>query len=174
MARSRFPRLAPLEALATQFAGALSSDTRALTTDERADATEVFGGSLDLDSVRIVRASVANAPTTLGNTIRIPRAGGLDRAVLIHELAHVWQYQTKGTAYISDSAWHQVGALLATGSRNAAYDLTEEDLSAESIHDLPAEKQAVIIESWFASPGLRADPTYARFLAEVRTSSKSS
>lgn len=98
----------------------------------------------------------------------------MDPVTLIHELAHVWQYQTKGPAYISDSAWHQVSAVLATGSRRAAYDLTEADLNAESIHHLPAEKQAVIIECWFANPALREDPDYARFLAEVRTAAKSS
>lgn len=174
MARSRFLRLPPLEALATQFAGALSHGARGLTAEERADARAVFGDTIDLDSISVVRASIANAPTTLGNTIRIGIEGELDRITLIHELAHVWQYQTQGTAYISDSAWHQVGALLATGSRRAAYHLTEDDLSARSIHDLSAEKQAVVIECWFANPALREDPDYARFLAEVRSARKSS
>ena len=165
-------RLPALEALATQYGGAFARDARPLTEAERADAVVVFAGALELDPIRIVSASIVNSPATLGNIIRAPQHGEIDRVTLIHELAHVWQYQTRGTAYIFDSVWHQVSATLTTGSRHAAYVLTWEDLAAGSIHDLPAEKQAVIIERWFAQPALRQHPDYTRFLAEVRASSK--
>ena len=42
--------------------------------------------------------------------------------VLIHELAHVWQYQTCGFRYIVSSLSAQLRAWAATGSRHAAYD----------------------------------------------------
>lgn len=161
----RFPAL---EAFATRFADAFSRDSRPLTDEERSSAIEVFGDALDLEPIRLVRASIVNSPTTLGNVIRTPLEGEIDRVTLIHELAHVWQYQTRGAAYISDSAWHQAGATLTTGSRRAAYELTPADLAAASIHDLPAEKQAVVVERWFADPFLREHPGYRRFLAEVR------
>ena len=164
-------RLPALEALATQYGELFSRDSRPLTEAERADAVVVFADALDLDPIRIVSASIVNSPATLGNIIRAPRDGEMDRATLIHELAHVWQYQTRGTSYISDSVWHQVSATLTTGSRQAAYELTWEDLAAGSIYDLPVEKQAVVIERWFAEPALRQHPDYSRFLAEVRDSS---
>ncbi len=163
-------RLPALEALATQYGELFSRDSRPLTGDERADAVVVFADALDLHPIRIVSASIVNSPATLGNSIRA-RDGEMDRATLIHELVHVWQYQTRGTSYISDSVWHQVSATLTTGSRQAAYELTWEDLAAGSIYDLPAEKQAVVIERWFAEPALRQHPDYSRFLAEVRDSS---
>jgi hypothetical protein len=163
--RVRFPTLELYSAL---HGNALSFGGRPLSRAEREDALFVFQASIDPDKVRVVHAVVANAPTTLGNFIRIPMDGSIDRRTLIHELAHVWQYQTKGTQYISDSILHQVGAAIATGSRNAAYTVTEADLRARSIHDLPAEKQAVVVETFFADPGVRADPNYQRFIGQVR------
>jgi hypothetical protein len=165
-------RLPALEALATRFSGAFARDTRVLTGEEREDAISVFGGALDLDPIRIVSTSIVNSPTCLGNIIRVSADGEIDRITLIHELAHVWQYQTRGTEYISDSAWHQMSAALTTGSRQAAYVISFDDLAAASIFDLPAEKQAVIIERWFADPALHGHPDYRRFLAEVRHSAK--
>src|SRR5262245_39948344 len=95
--RSRTPTLESFSAL---HGNALSLGGRPLTRSEREDATFVFRASIDLDKVRVVHAVVANAPTTLGNFIRIPMNGSIDRRTLIHELTHVWQYQTKGTRYI--------------------------------------------------------------------------
>jgi hypothetical protein len=43
-------------------------------------------------------------------------------SVLIHELAHVWQYQTSGYRYIASSLWAQLRAWATTGSRRGAYD----------------------------------------------------
>lgn len=143
-------------------------DPRPLTEAESLAAIEVFGGALALDPIRIVPASILNAPAALGNVIRIPPEYEMDAATLIHELAHVWQYQTRGTAYISDSVWHQFLAIVSTGTRAEAYRLTRDDLAAPSIHDLPAEKQAVIIERWSLGGLFRCNPNYRRFLAEVR------
>lgn len=163
--RVRFPTLELFSAL---HGNALSLGGRPLGRAEREAARFVFHESIDLDKVRIVHAVVANAPTTLGNFIRIPMNGSIDRQTLIHELAHVWQYQTKGTQYISDSICHQVGAAITTGSRNAAYVVTDADLRVRSIHDLPAEKQAVIVETFFAESNVRTDPNYKRFIEQVR------
>jgi hypothetical protein len=163
--RLRFPTLELYSAL---HGGSLSLGGRPLGRIERKEAEFIFGASIDLNKVRIVRAVVANAPTTLGNYIRVPMNGSLDYQTLIHELMHIWQYQTMGTRYISDSICHQVGASVATGSRNAAYDVTEADLSANSISDLPAEKQAMVVETYFANPFVRNDPNYRRFIGQVR------
>jgi hypothetical protein len=94
--------------------------------------------------------------------------GSIDHQTLIHELMHIWQYQTMGTQYISDSIWHQVGAAVATGSRAAAYEVTDADMRTRSLSALPAEKQAVIVETYFANPNIRSDPNYRRFIEQVR------
>jgi hypothetical protein len=157
-----------LEALAVHYGAAFALDTRMLDGDERADAREVFGPVLDLDPIRVIRTEIFSGPMTLGNMVRVPLDYPLDRVTLIHELAHIWQYQTRGTGYISNSAWHQSVAFITTGSRYGAYHLSWDDLAAESIDDLPAEKQAVLVERWFANPALRQNPNYERFLAQIR------
>ena len=161
-------RLPTLELFSALHGGALSLGGRSLGRDERADAEFVFGNSINLDRVRIVQAVVANAPTTLGNYIRIPMDGSISRSVLIHELTHIWQYQTRGTRYISDSVCHQVGAAISTGSRSGAYGVTEVDLRARSIDDLPAETQAMIVQTFFQVSDARANPDYQRFIRQVR------
>jgi len=162
-----------LEALVLHFREAFSHDSRALTEAERRDAEAVFGPVLDLEPVRVMRASLFSGPMALGNVIRIPLEYFLDREILIHELAHVWQYQTRGTEYISNSVYHQLHGLFTTGSRRAAYHVTGEDLRAPSIHDLPAEKQAVIVQRWFADSSVRRNSHYQRFLAQVRSAKSS-
>ncbi|HEX7048867.1 MAG TPA: DUF4157 domain-containing protein [Longimicrobiales bacterium] len=161
-------RLPTLEVYSALHGGALGLRGTGLTADERADALMIFGASIDLDRVRIVETPVVNAPTTLGNNIRIAPGSTIPRHVLIHELAHVWQFQTKGTGYISDSIWHQTVATVTEGNRGAAYRVTIEP--GKSIHRYTAEQQAVIIEDYFQHPALRADPEYARMLGEVRRS----
>jgi hypothetical protein len=64
---------------------------------------------------------------------------------------------------------HQLKALLTTGSRSGAYRIEPGDLDAQSIRDLPCEKQAVIIERWFTGDLFRRHPDYCRFLTEVRS-----
>ena len=62
--------------------------------------TDIFHDGVDASRVRIVETRILNAPTTLGNQIRVPPGWtfeGHNRPVLVHELAHVCQYQTQGT-----------------------------------------------------------------------------
>jgi hypothetical protein len=140
------------ERLVLQLAAVTSPIGRGLYSEERRLVQEVFGHSIDITRVRIVEARIANAPTTLGSQIRIAPGftftSSADRGTLIHEMAHVWQYQTRGTSYISDSIYHQMSHALATGDRNAAY--FNYRLGREkTIHDYPAEEQAQIIQDYY-------------------------
>src|SRR5207253_2553195 len=114
----------------------------------------------------IVRTNIIAAPTTLGNNIRVPPDYSLSRRTLIHELTHVWQYQTKGTAYLSDSLLHQAAATIATGDRNAAYAYTIE--AGKSFHPYTAEQQAMIVEDYYSQSALRTNPEYVRMIGQVR------
>jgi len=164
--RLRFPTLELYSAL---HGGALSLGGRPLSASEWEDALFIFESSINYDKVRIVSAVVANAPTTLGNTIRIGMDGKITRKTLIHELGHIWQYQTKGTSYISNSLCAQVSATISAGTRNAAYEISEDELKrTTSIHQLSAEKQAVIIETFYADPSVRSNAKYQKFIGEVR------
>ncbi len=109
---------------------------------------------------------LAAAPTTLGDYIRA--SGSMSTATLIHELTHVWQYQHGGAAYISDSICHQVAAWAATGSRNAAYDLTDVVRPGKSFSEYTAEQQAMIVETYYDEPDKRTDPVYQALIDQVR------
>jgi hypothetical protein len=84
---------------------------RAPTAAEAAVLVPVYRGSVDLSAVRLVpgRAGVFGAsdrPFTLGATIYLKR-DSLDDDVLVHECAHVWQYQHMGPRYAFDAVWAQ-------------------------------------------------------------------
>ena len=164
--RLRFPTLELYSAL---HGNGLSLGGRPLTTSEKKDAKFIFGSSIDLEKVRVVNALVANAPTTLGNFIRVGMDGKISRQTLIHELGHIWQFQTMGTGYISNSICKQVSAKVKTGSRNAAYTITKADLRKTSIYDLPAEKQATVIEIYFIDPKVRNKVPYKNYIKQVRS-----
>jgi hypothetical protein len=61
---------------------------------------------------------------------------------------HVWQYQNRGTGYISNSIWHQA-------TEPAAYEVTI--VPNQSIYRYTAEHQAVIVEAYYVD--LQAVPT---------------
>lgn len=168
----RFPTL---EVAALRSQGAFALGGSPLTSSEISAARSVFGNSINLAAVRIVYTPVISAPTTLGNTIRVPPSYAMPLHVLIHELTHIWQYQTKGSAYISDSAFHQTAAtitsLVTTGriDRSGAYGY--DIVPGQSLHNYTAEQQALIVENYYAYPTLRADPEYQHLIAEVRAAS---
>lgn len=81
------------------------------TAAETAVLTPVYRGSVDLSAVRLVpgRAGVfgsSDRPFTLGATIYLKQAA-LEPDVLVHECAHVWQYQHMGPRYAFDAVWAQ-------------------------------------------------------------------
>jgi hypothetical protein len=86
---------------------------RALREGELGELGKVFGGSVDLTRVRLKEGTaglltVFNRPFTLGNTIYVPKSWvPLSRESLVHEVAHVWQYQHGGTAYMAKAVWAQ-------------------------------------------------------------------
>ena len=126
---------------------------RRLLREEKQLLDEFYRGSIDTDRIRVVETPVANAPTTLGNQIRVEPGKSLTTAagktILIHEAMHVWQYQTQGTRYISCSIVHQVAAQIETGTRNGAYYGYTLD-ARRSISDYPAEQQAQIVEDYYS------------------------
>jgi phage-related protein len=98
---------------------------RRLTDAERADATLVFGASIDLDKVYIATESPTNSiifgiqdfasgnpdsrAFVSGNLINIDADDDTwDRPTLIHELTHVWQNQNEGPIYMAHAVFAQV------------------------------------------------------------------
>jgi len=143
----RFPSL---EIAALRSARLLTTREAPLSEEQRGEAAKVFGDSLGLDAVRIAWSRLLLKPgtyATIGNLILVPYGEALPTRKLIHELAHVWQYQSRGTSYISDSACRQAGAWLRGDFRRAyRYRLVR----GKDLLDYPAEEQAQIIEDLWA------------------------
>jgi Domain of unknown function (DUF4157) len=140
---------------------AATTDSRALTATEIAYAREVFRDTVDYSEIRITRDSMysVGAPLTIGNTIHLKsswghfQGDGLDltdvgRETLIHEMAHVWQYQNGGLAYIPLSLIAQFGAYRSGGDRGDAYDWREADRQGKPWEQWNPEQQAEAVEDY--------------------------
>jgi hypothetical protein len=176
-----------LEWSAIQLAAVTSPFGRAFHQWEYDIINDIFQGGVDASRIRVVEARILNAPTTLGNQIRVPPGwsfAGPNRPVLVHETAHVWQYQTQGTGYITDSVYHNASGQIATGDRNVAY-MNYRLTPNASITQFTAEEQATIIGDYYEITRIyqnashtpdwvnlrSADlPIYERLIAQVRAS----
>ena len=122
-----------------------------LNAAELALVRPVFRNSVDFSRVRLIRTDVLEY-RTVGNNIRVPLAFNVDDAemaqTLVHEMTHVWQYQHRGTSYLSESVTAQIAASIGSGNRNAAYDYVLDEDS--SFFDFGPEQQATIVENRFA------------------------
>jgi hypothetical protein len=142
------------EGIAVLTQSALTNSIRGLTVQEEMVLRDLFKNSLDYGAIQIATTNVgaAGRPYTLGNTIRIPPKSDFITRILVHEATHVWQYQTKGSGYISDSAWHQM-------VDKSAYQVTV--VPGRSLNSYDAEQQAVIVEAYYvdqhASPASPAN-----------------
>lgn len=136
--------------------------SRKLTDQEKALLREVYGDSVDLDSIRVVQGGPLNdkmASHTVGNTIYMPSSdvgdGSLFKAdgsltdygsTLIHETCHVWQSQNGGGEYIGQSLFNQGMAELNGESRDQAYAYQAQVAAGVPFEDLNPEQQAEYVQ----------------------------
>jgi hypothetical protein len=145
---------------------AFASHIRPLTQREKDVATPVFRGSVDLERVRVATTRLLNAPTTLGNTIRVN--GSMSDDTLVHELTHVWQYQTSGLRYVSCALAGQAEGAVLHGGRDWTYEFDPTHVGTH-LTDYGPEQQAQIVQYAFLLGKL--DETtgfYGPKVAEVR------
>lgn len=97
---------------ALQTVTGLEPAGRSLTDRETRLLRKIYGDSIDYPKVEIVEGgagvfSINPRPFALGNRIYLKDRTQND-AVVIHEMAHVWQFQNGGTNYMSESLVSQV------------------------------------------------------------------
>jgi hypothetical protein len=156
------------EALETVFD--ILSLTRGLTNEEVAEARKVFGDSINYNLVRVNSNSLFNTRAYVfwGYTINLPLAraqiGPLPGEIpadspeltylhtLIHELTHVWQYETMGSAYLGALGdtydYGGLGELIVR--KNNGFKLTDfnEEQEGEVLRHYYIEREAMV--SWLA------------------------
>ena len=139
-----------VEGLVVFGQNALTNTVRSLTVVEETLLRNVFRGSIHYDEIQIATTSLGaqGRPYTFANTIRIPSHTDFTSRTLVHETTHIWQYQTKGSGYLSDSGWHQL-------TEKSAYSVTI--IPERPFSDYTAEQQAVIVESYYADQQARPE-----------------
>lgn len=165
---------------AVQTLVGLEPPSRALNEREISELRKVYGDSIDYSQIRLKEGhlGIANglAPHTVGNTIYIPegwiksddpnRAANRNK-LLVHESAHIWQYQNGGTDYIGESLWNQAAGAISGGSRDAAYEFDQPVKDGKSWAELNPEQQAHLLDQAYKA-GIFDDPN-ARFLLDDGT-----
>jgi hypothetical protein len=125
-------------------------NTRKLTQEEIQLSIMVFGQNIDCESIRIdSKAKFGTKKIALAyvsfNTINYQRK--IRKAVFIHELVHIWQYQHFGSIYIAR-------AIKAQRSKEGydyggAINLYNMMLKGARLIDFNFEQQADIIEDYY-------------------------
>lgn len=118
---------------------------RKLVGSEISGLSQVYGDSLDFDSVTIKEGSIGlfglpGRPFTLGNTIYVPNDGSRSSLnLLVHEMAHVWQNQNGGSDYLTEALWAQ--------HFGDGYNFEKGIASGRSWSELNPEQQAELLQT---------------------------
>lgn len=153
-----------------------ASNFRTLGEKEKAIAYQVFERSIPYS-----RVIVSDGLGYNGRPYTLPEMGGTyvlhvgdgyygmssagrpaDRALLVHELVHVWQgeHSRWRGSFVAESGWNQ----LRHG--DAAYDYDANNLKDWNSYN--PEQQAQIVEDWYAGGMLETDPRYFYIRCNIR------
>ena len=138
-----------------------------------ARATSFYGPSIDFSQVRVTRSRVAlgRRPWTANNTIRLIETGrpvvsgdescGPEMAILIHELAHVWQYQN-GNLQLLRGLVEQVNYQLGRDPYNygGAAGVRAAVAAGSALTRLSNESQAQVVEDYWSALHLAGSTGY--------------
>lgn len=149
------------ELRALQDLGQVKAPERKLTEDEIAELRKVYGDSIDYDEVVVREGDIGlfnrdDRPLVLGNTVLVPEGrldedGQISAHDLVHEAAHLWQFQHGGIDYIKESLQDQ------GQEGSGAYEYEDDVLAGKPWEELGPEQQAHLIEEayeqgYFDSP----------------------
>lgn len=158
-------------------------NTRTLTAKEKGIASSIFGSSISLNLVRVDEYAVLGPSWSKRDYTSFHTINGWGKItddVLIHELVHVWQYETAGAIYMPQAIHAQVWGegydyKGVTGLRKAKN-------AGKDIHSFNREQQGQIVQDFYRikqgkapyNPGgTAADlPLYAYFVKDVSTLSE--
>ena len=127
--------------------------SRGLTPGEVALARKVFGEAIVLDRVRLHRGGFGRFAVTIGSRVFLPDslvrsdfscAELPAQALLVHELVHVWQFQTQPLNTLASWAVTVASGGYGPGSPGYRYDLPVTDFRR-----LGLERQASVVEHLF-------------------------
>ncbi len=137
---------------------------RPLKDRERSYARAIFGDSLDYSVITVIGGGAAtldgdlghSVSRTIGNDINLepglfdPSGDVSDKGLetLVHEMAHVWQFQNHGFSYIREALWAQAVAQVVQGDSSLAYDWEGPLARNVPFEDWNPEAQAEAVEDY--------------------------
>jgi hypothetical protein len=142
----------------------LHEPSRPLTDTEKDRLREMYGDSIDVDSIRLhvdnISTKLGMAAHAVGNDIYIPKTNDAGVAnvnpdgtltetglnLLVHESGHVWQNQNGGIDYVGKALWSNFAAWASGGDRNAAYEWREGADANKPFGNLNPEQQAELMQ----------------------------
>lgn len=137
---------------------------RRLTEGEVALARSVFGGAIEYNRVRVAIGGFGGFAVTVGSRIHTPRAMAsadfsaerpLRQGFLIHEMTHVWQFQTSALRTLASWA-----GVVATGGYGPGLPAYRYAVPITDFAALNLEQQASAVEHAFLlSRGHRSPAT---------------
>jgi len=124
----------------------------------------MFAEGLNLDPIKIREGGVLTwvyPAVTTGNTISFPTGAydpndRKDQALLLHELAHVWQFQHNGLGYVPRALYEEI-------TQPDAYVVHYDPSKTFGEYDI--EEQAEIVAEYF----LTGNASYEPYLQEIRS-----
>lgn len=139
-------------------------DQRGLTPAEITHLTPIFGPSFDYSEIKIKTGGTWNSlsnqdgGTTIRNTVIMSASDEngaphydengvltpIGLSLLVHEVAHVWQYQQEGVGYIHSSSGEQINDNWFGGKD--AYQWQHSVIAGVEFKDLKVEQQAQLIQ----------------------------
>jgi hypothetical protein len=131
---------------------------RSMTEWEIRQARRVFGNNISYSKVTIAEGSISaqigsagNYARTVGNTIYFPPGGSRDMAFMIHELTHVWQYQTTGWTYAPKAIWAQIseGYSYTDSGQTAEQSLIAARNAGKTLYSYNKEQQGDILSDYY-------------------------
>ena len=152
-------------------------NTRPLTGAETGKAKSVFRGSIDYSLVRVdqhaaIGPAFSKRPYTSFHTINA--WSDMDDPTLIHELAHVWQYEHDGAIYMPQAIHAQKwGGGYDYGGK---VELNKRQAAGQGLPSFNREQQAQIAEEYYAiktgQPAVYArgatEADYSHFTADLQ------
>jgi len=132
---------------------------RALKPEEIAELKKVFGDTIDYSQVQVTENMPggllgSDRAMAVGNSIYLPPGTSLQ--TIVHELAHVWQYQNGGNTYLSRALEAQLAGDGEGHMRGYDWEVGLE--KGKSWSQLSPEQQAHLIDEMYAA-GYFDDPS---------------
>jgi hypothetical protein len=131
---------------------------RSMTEWEIGQAKRVFGNAIDYSKVTIAEGSISakvgavgGYARTVGNTVYFPEGGSRNMAFIVHELTHVWQYQTTGWTYAPLAILAQMteGYNYTESGKTAEQSLKDARAAGKTLYDYNKEQQGDILRDYY-------------------------